>query len=141
MEGFAPAQLILGAVIGFLPGLALFYLDGRRVKADRIRQHRIASLDAAIGRMNKLLDHAAAEIVSTPERPISGVLPHDPLAYFTADTDEIPEKGALAEFTILVTEVMQGGHRDEAGPTMRRLSDLFVRFSASAAKRRAELAE
>ena len=141
MEQFSPAQILLGALVGFAPGAVLFFLDGRRQKANRIRQSQIAALDDAIGRMDKLLDHAAS-IVATLEagQPVSGVLPHHPLAYYTADDSLIPDRDSVREFVTLVGEVMAGKHTGPAATkAVERLMSLFNALSASAARRRQEL--
>jgi hypothetical protein len=104
-RGVRPAQLLLGAAIGFVPSAIQFFLDGRRLKAERIRQQKIVSLDAAVGRMNTLLDHAAATVATRAAgQPVHGVLAHDPLAYYSADQSLIPDQATTKEFTPLRVE-------------------------------------
>jgi hypothetical protein len=139
-ETFSPIQIGFGVIIGFLPGLAMFYLEGRRLKADRIRQQRLRALDATVGSMNKLLDAASAALASTLETQVHGVLPHDPLAYFESDPTLIPDHEAATEMTALLAEVLAGGHREDRRATSERLTGLMVRITASARKKREELA-
>lgn len=139
---FDPMQVSVGAAIGFVPALALFYHDGRRARRDRIRARDIAALDAAVGSLNKLLDGAAATLVSTDTNIVSGVLQHDSLGHFSADLNLIPAAGAIREFATLVSEVIADGrHRDDAAATQQRLFSLYVTIAASAREKRAELAE
>ena len=142
MAGFAPDQVALGALIGFVPSLALFYLDGRRSRADRIRHQKMEAVDAAVGRLNMFLDQASAALVSTADAPVQGVLPHDALGYYTADLNLIPAPEEVKAFVILFTEVVaQRLHRNEARATQDQLMGLFVRIAASARKRREQLAK
>lgn len=140
VEPFAPAQIVLGALIGFVPSAALFIMDGRRMKAERIRQSRIAALDAAVGCMNKLLDHAASVVASRAAgSPIQGVLPHDPLAYYTADLTLVPDRESVEEFVHTVAPIMSGATIDADAEGMRKLQDLFTKASISAGRHRDEL--
>jgi hypothetical protein len=140
-ETFSPVQIAFGAVVGFVPSLILFFLEGKRLQGDRVRDQRMSALDAAVGRMNKLLDSAVADLASKPDKVVSGVLPHDPLGYFAADARLIPDHEALVEMTTLVNEILvEGRHREEAAATAMRLTQLFVRVSESARNKREELA-
>jgi hypothetical protein len=140
-EPFSPVQIAFGALVGFLPSLVLFYLEGRRARADRVRQERVSALDSAVGTLNKLLDSSVAALASKPNKTVSGVLPHDPLAYFAADITLIPDREAVVELTTLANEILfEGRHREDANATALRLAQLFVRVSGSARTKRQEVA-
>jgi hypothetical protein len=130
MSEFAPEQIILGAA----------YLEGRRLREDRIRANKIAAIDAAVARFTTLLDQASATLASTPDNYVRGVLPWDPQGYYTADQTLIPDQEAIDAFTLLAREITwEGRHRDDPDAALTRLSSLFVRIQTSAAQRRSDI--
>ena len=140
-QSFAPAQIVLGAVIGFLPSLALFWLEGARAQEERVRASKISSLDAAVSRLNKLLDHATAVLASANSQiPATGVLPWDPAAYYAADLALIPDQESVRELVAIISQVVSGAVIVDRKATELRMATLFSTILTSAGARRAELA-